>query len=107
MNRYLLAALYVMAGCAVTVPLKAQANGEVMKSERCRLVVTVTVKMVTVCLDEEGQQSDFFVLPPDYWQYPFVKGDKRDFSFDRMNRIYSGSLCRTSHKIRAPESNRK
>ena len=47
MNRYLIAALYVMAGCAVTIPLKAQGCGESLRGERCRLIITNTVKVVS------------------------------------------------------------
>lgn len=107
MNRYLLAALYVMAGCAVTIPLKAQTNGEVLRGERCRLVITTTVKMVSACLEEDQQQSDFSVLPPDYFRYPFAENCGKDFSFDAAGVRKSVSLCRILHKIRAPERKKK
>ena len=72
MNRYLLAALYVMAGCAVSVPLKAQQHGELLKVERCRLVITHTVKVVSVCLDEETEESFHYSLPADYFLSSFL-----------------------------------
>lgn len=103
MNRYLLAALYVMAGCAVTIPLKAQANGEPLRGERCRLVITNTVKVVSVYLEEEEQDTDFCSCLPDYFCFPCPEVHTVDFSFDPMDRIHTGPLCRTSHKIRAPE----
>lgn len=103
MNRYLLAALYVMAGCAVTIPLKAQANGEPLRGERCRLVITNTVKIVSVCMEEEEVEVDFCGLLPDYFRFPSPEICSVDFSFERIVRIYAGPLCPTSHKIRAPE----
>ena len=57
MNRYLIAALYVMAGCAVTIPLKAQGCGESLRGERCRLIITNTVKVVSVYLEEEEEEQ--------------------------------------------------
>ena len=91
MNRYLIAALYVMAGCAVTIPLKAQGCGESLRGERCRLIITNTVKVVSV------------YLPPDYFQIPVVEALADDFTFDKTVRVNIGSLCRIAHKIRAPE----
>ena len=91
MNRYLIAALYVMAGCAVTIPLKAQGCGESLRGERCRLIITNTVKVFC-----SG-------LPPDYFQIPVVEALADDFTFDKTVRVNIGSLCRIAHKIRAPE----
>lgn len=103
MNRYLIAALYVMAGCAVTIPLKAQSGGEPLRGDRGRLIITNTVKVVAACLEEEITEQDYFSLPPEYYFFPPVKLDRiypvRSLSY----RIHSGSLCRTSCKIRAPE----
>ena len=74
MNRYLIAALYVMAGCAVTIPLKAQGCGESLRGERCRLIITNTVKVVSVYLEEEEEEQVFCSgLPPDYFQIPVVE----------------------------------
>ena len=87
MNRYLIAALYVMAGCAVTIPLKAQGCGESLRGERCRLIIT------NFCSG----------LPPDYFQIPVVEALADDFTFDKTVRVNIGSLCRIAHKIRAPE----
>ena len=117
MNRYLIAALYVMAGCAVTIPLKAQGCGESLRGERCRLIITNTVKVVSVYLEEEEEEQVFCSgLPPDYFQIPVVEAladdftfDKivealaDDFTFDKTVRVNIGSLCRIAHKIRAPE----
>ena len=95
MNRYLIAALYVMAGCAVTIPLKAQGCGESLRGERCRL---------SVYLEEEEEEQVFCSgLPPDYFQIPVVEALADDFTFDKTVRVNIGSLCRIAHKIRAPE----
>lgn len=103
MNRYLIAALYVMAGCAVTIPLKAQGSGESLRGERCRLIITNTVKVVSVYLEEEEEQVFCTSLPPDYFKIPVVEALADDFTFDKTVRVNIGSLCRTAHKIRAPE----
>ncbi len=104
MNRYLIAALYVMAGCAVTIPLKTQANGEPLRGERCRLVITNTVKVISVYLDEETRDDDFCGLSPE--NVPFFRSDsgKLDLKFHQTVRINAGPLCHTFHKIRAPET---
>ena len=100
-NRYLIAALYVMAGCAVTVPLKAQVEGASV--ERCRVVITQTVRTIAISVEqaEEKQKYDTSSAqnkPIATW------GDLRTvFSNSSSSGIESGTLCRTSHKIRAPE----
>lgn len=103
MNRYLITALYVMAGCAVTIPLKAQGNGEPLRGERCRLIITNTVKVMSVYLEEEEEQVFCIGLPPEYFQIPILEVLADDFTFNRTIRVNIGSLCRTAHKIRAPE----
>ena len=93
MNRYLIAALYVMAGCAVTIPLKAQGCGESLRGERCRLIITNTVKVVSVYLEEEEEEQVFCSgLPPDYFQIPVVEALADDFTFDKTVRVNIGSL---------------
>ena len=88
MNRYLIAALYVMAGCAVTIPLKAQGCGESLRGERCRLIITNTVKVVSVYLEEEEEEQVFCSgLPPDYFQIPVVEALADDFTSDKREEI--------------------
>ena len=100
MNRYLIAALYVMAGCAVTIPLKAQGCGESLRGERCRLIITNTVKVVSVYLEEEEEEQVFCSgLPPDYFQIPVVEALADDFTFDKTVRVNIGSLCRINLQI--------
>ncbi len=103
MNRYLIAALYVMAGCAVTIPLKAQQNGELLRGERCRLVITDTVKAVSVCLEQEEKAQKACRLSADNRLFAEAGADRIQKAYERSIRVHSGSLCRTSHKIRAPE----
>lgn len=103
MNRYLLAALYVMAGCAVTIPLKAQGNGEAFRGDRCRSVITNTIKVVAAHLDEENQVQDSCSLLFDDSRFAENETGTDIFSFLKAEPYHCGSLCRTSHKIRAPE----
>ncbi|MDE6451702.1 MAG: hypothetical protein K2L23_05340 [Odoribacter sp.] len=102
-NRYLIAALYVMAGCAVTIPLKAQVDGVSVRSDRCRQVVTHTVRTVSACMQQAEEKQDNSSLPPDYYSFPKPEFSQIDYVFARTVRINAGPLCRTSHKIRAPE----
>lgn len=104
MNRYLIAALYVMAGCAVAVPLKAQTGAESLTGERCRLVITHTVKVVAVYLDEDRNQQVSCALPPDFFHFAEVFSNVSDNTFDRAECPGLGILCLTSHRIRAPGS---
>lgn len=103
MNRYLIAALYVMAGCAVTVPLKAQPNGELLRGDRCRLVITDTVKVVSACLEQEEKAQKSCRLSRDTMLFAGAETNRTQKAYERRTRVHSGSLCRTSHKIRAPE----
>ncbi len=102
-NRYLIAALYVMAGCAVTIPLKAQTDNVPLRGEQCRQVVTHTVKVVSVYMQHEEEQQNHCVLPPDYYNFPQPEFSQTDYVFGETIRINAGSLCHTSYKIRAPE----
>ena len=101
-NRYLIAALYVMAGCAVAVPLKAQTGAEALTGERCRLVITHTVKVVSVYLEEERSQQASCVLPPDFFHFSEIFSVVSDDTFDRAECPKIRILCLTSHRIRAP-----
>ena len=87
MNRYLIAALYVMAGCVVTVPLKVQGNPEPLRGERCRLIVTTTVKTVSEYVGD--QEADIAV-------------HKTIFLSDYGKAEQIETPAYTSHKIRAP-----
>lgn len=102
MNRYLIAALYVMAGCAVAVPIKAQTGAEPLMGERCRLVITHTVKVVAVYLDEDRSQQMACVLPPDFFHFAEVFSVVSNDTFNRTECPKIGILCLTSHRIRAP-----
>lgn len=103
MNRYLIAALYVMAGCVVAVPLKAQAGPDSLKGERGRLVINTAVRIVSVCLEESAseQRNSSVIAKEEY--IPGFEIYKKDFSVKKSNWPASGPLCRIFHKIRAPE----
>lgn len=66
MNRYLIAALYVMAGCVVAVPLKAQGNTEPLRGDRYRLIITSTVKVLSHYVENEENEHLTFSLSPDF-----------------------------------------
>lgn len=102
MNRYLIAALYVMAGCAVAVPSKAQTGSELLTGERCRLVITHTVKVVSVYLEDDFSQQASCVLPPDFFHFAEIFSAASGDSFSRAECSKIGTLCRISHRIRAP-----
>lgn len=104
MNRYILAALYVMAGCAVTLPLKAQEGNGLLKGERCRPVIASTLKVVTACVEESKAECHFVArLSRNY----FLQACK----FSKQTTIFpvyftcckTIFLSRLTHKIRAPE----
>lgn len=102
MNRYLIAALYVMAGCAVAVPLKAQTGSEPLTGERCRLIITHTVKVVSVYLEEDCSQQASCVLPPDFFHFSEIFSNASEDTFDRTECSKKSSLCLIAHRIRAP-----
>lgn len=103
MNRYLIAALYVMAGCVVAIPSKVQGSPEPVRGERCRLVITDTVKVVSAYLDTRAAELFTGDLPSVYGSIPKTSISGKDFSYDRTVFIPMGILCYSSHKIRAPE----
>lgn len=102
MNRYLIAALYVMAGCVVTVPLKVQGN--ILSSERgsYRLVITDTVKLVTVSVGEKADKyvADFFRTNP--VDLVVLSIPKCHVSVESVLSEKNAALA-VSHPIRAPE----
>ncbi len=102
MNKYLITALYVIAGCAVAVPLKAQNSGELLRVERCRLLIANATKTISIYI--ETDVPDCSGLPSDYCCFSKFDSLKKETYFDHTLLIYRGSLCRTSYKIRAPET---
>lgn len=103
MNRYLIAALYVMAGCAVTIPLKAQNGGETLRGERCRLVITNAVKIVSVYLEEEEQCQHENEILQDAASLLFANISSEDYFCGKTFFLHTGALCRIIPSIRAPE----
>lgn len=102
MNRYFIAALYVMAGCVVTVPLKVQGNPEPLKGERCRLIITTTVKAVSAYVDEQDAPHPGFDVWTEFFRFPGVDFRISGFSFVYAHRERITLSFPTSHKIRAP-----
>ena len=102
MNRYLIAALYVMAGCAVTIPLKVQGSPEPLRGERCRLIITTTVKVISQYVGEEEAEQFSVDIAPSYVETPDIAVHEFLFSFDYRNTEKILTSCYTSHKIRAP-----
>lgn len=105
MNKYLIAALYVMAGCVVTVPLKAQGNTEPLRGERYRLVLTTTVKVVSCCIENEDTDALLFDLAPEFsgsCDPAFIETAVSD-RYKPVDKKISSYF--TSHKIRAPGQN--
>lgn len=105
MNRYLIAALYVMAGCVVAVPLKVQGSPEPLRGERCRLVITATVKVVSQYVTDQEEESISWEVSPEYFWLPDIAADHICFSsaYSIEEQIQFPSY--TSHKIRAPGEN--
>lgn len=105
MNRYLIAALYVMAGCVVAVPLKAQGNAEPLRGERCRLVLTATVKVVSNYIESEEADTLFFDITPEFaWSSdPACREIAVSYQYRPAGKKIT--FCYTSHKIRAPGQN--
>ena len=102
MNRYLIAALYVMAGCVVAVPLKVQGSPEPLRGERCRLVITATVKVVSEYVTDQEEEHIGWELSPEYFRLPDITVDPVCFSSEYTNEERIIFPCYTSHKIRAP-----
>lgn len=102
MNRYLIAALYVMAGCVVTVPLKVQGNSEPLRGERCRLIITTAVKTVSEYTVDSGVVQAMPGLVSEYNRLPELFFHETVFSAGyRDTECIVATGC-TSHKIRAP-----
>lgn len=101
MNRYLLATLYVMAGCAVAVPLKVQENVVPLRVERCRLPQTYTARTICISLNEPSTRVTYETV------------DSHDFSIETgescaiirtasTEMAHVSRFAYSSHKIRAP-----
>lgn len=104
MNRYLIAALYVMAGCVVAVPLKVQDNPVSLKVSSRYPVITNTINAVTTCIEKKvvvNHPPFYFVV--DHYDFPELKVCNSEFSFVRivLSELRTHSLA--SNKIRAPE----
>lgn len=52
MNKYLIAALYVVAGCVVTLPIGVRGGNVPVSNDSYRLLISSTEKIITVCTDK-------------------------------------------------------
>ncbi|MDL2283007.1 hypothetical protein LJB94_00645 [Odoribacter sp. OttesenSCG-928-G04] len=102
MNRYLIAALYVMAGSVVALPLKVQGNPEPFRGERCRLTVATTIK-ITSDTTEEGEQTFilFDLLSGCDYSYDLTQKEVEVVLTDQPFGIIQ-SYSSASNRIRAP-----
>ncbi len=105
MNKYLIAALYVMAGCVVAVPLKVQGNSEPLRVERYRLILTSSVKIISSYVDDQEQEAVSWDGISDYRCMSGMIVAENPFSFVYPFNEKIGVACYTSHKIRAPGVN--
>ena len=48
MNKYLIAALYVVAGCVATLPINVRGGNVSVRTDCYRLLVSSTEKVITV-----------------------------------------------------------
>ena len=101
MNRYLIAALYVMAGCAVTVPLKAQVEYPVL--ERCSMIVTHAVRTIADSGKEAEERQRNGQSAYQLKQSCRNKTGKKRFVLSDFSCDKRISLCYIVPKIRAPE----
>ena len=59
MNKYLIAALYVVAGCVATLPINVRGGNVSVRTDCYRLLVSSTEKVITVAT-EKRSTGDFY-----------------------------------------------
>ena len=59
MNKYLIAALYVVAGCVATLPINVRGGNVSVRTDCYRLLVSSTEKVITVST-EKRSTDDFY-----------------------------------------------
>ena len=57
MNKYLIAALYVVAGCVATLPINVRGGNVSVKTDCYRLLVSSTEKVVTVSTEKRSSED--------------------------------------------------
>lgn len=105
MNRYLIAALYVMAGCVVTVPLKAQGNVEPLRGERYRLIITSTVKVLSNYVENEENESLTLGLTSEFVCFADPASFEVSVFYPYRTVPEVNIPCSPSNRIRAPGMN--
>lgn len=87
----------------MTIPLKAPESGALLRVDRCRPAITNTLKVVSVCFEENETAHDLLTgLFSEGGRFPNLAGAEHDFGNCGVNCAKTGSLCRMTHKIRAP-----
>lgn len=105
-NRYLIVALYVMAGCVVTVPLNVE--GRVLPLDRgvYRLLTSDTVKIVSAYTPiRHAEPVNFAGWLPDNLYFPEITVTNCCFSSSENTLSETTSVFSRSNQIRAPELN--
>lgn len=102
MNRYLIAAIYVMAGCVVNVPLKAEGSILPSDQDRCRLVITNTVKTISIVLEKKAPDCLFSGLLVAACSSPAVLCRRTGYSFEEKNPSVPVKYNSLTNPIRAP-----
>ncbi|MGL5681760.1 MAG: hypothetical protein ACRDDZ_01730 [Marinifilaceae bacterium] len=100
MNRYIITVLYVMAGCAVSVPLNAGQQHVAFRGDVVRITVSETSEGIRVEFEQRCENERFYeendthiVSTAPAIQYHVVN----------ENTILKTNYQYTAHKIRAPE----
>ena len=61
MNKYLIAALYVVAGCVATLPINVRGGNVSVRTDCYRLLVSSTEKVITISTEKRSTE-DFDLL---------------------------------------------
>ena len=57
MNKYLIAALYVVAGCVATLPINVRGGNVSVRTDCYRLLVSSTEKVITVSTEKRSTED--------------------------------------------------
>lgn len=62
MNKYLIAALYVVAGCVATLPINVRGGNVSVRTDCYRLLVSSTEKIITVSTEKDPRRISIMVI---------------------------------------------
>ena len=57
MNKYLIAALYVVAGCVATLPINVRGGNVSVRTDCYRLLVSSTEKVITISTEKRSTED--------------------------------------------------